>query len=178
VVLRGRPAPMRGTERVQGKLVEFFVHTEASFLAFVERDRLLRRSPLLHMCAHRLIIRNHDGQLARLQTLARDRWTAGPARLTDDELEDRRYRLTALLDDLADEADPADRAALAVAVFSEARSTAATSATRDTYSVCRTGVITTHSNPGHEGPRPATALTGLGGANVQRGIAPGGSERR
>jgi hypothetical protein len=134
VVLRGRPAPMRGTERVQGKLVEFFVHTEASFLAFVERERLLRRSPLLHMCAHRLIIRNHDGQLARLQTLARDRWTAGPARLTDDELEDRRYRLTALLDDLADEADPADRAALAVAVFSEARSTAATSATRDTYS--------------------------------------------
>jgi hypothetical protein len=119
VLLAGRPAPMRGTERIQGKLVEFFVHTEASFLAFVERERLLRRSPLLHMCAHGLIIRDHEGQLSRLQTLARDRWAAGPARLTDDELEDRRYRLTALLDDLADEADPADRAALAAAVFTD-----------------------------------------------------------
>jgi hypothetical protein len=50
---------------------------------------------------------------------ARDRWAAGPARLTDDELEDRRYRLTALLDDLADETNPADRAALAAAVFTD-----------------------------------------------------------
>jgi hypothetical protein len=37
----------------------------------------------------------------------------------DDELDDRRYRLTVMLDDLADEADPADRAALAAAVFTD-----------------------------------------------------------
>lgn len=119
VLLAGRPAPMRCTERVQGRLVEFFVHTEDSFVAFVDRERLLRRSPLLHMCAHGLVIRDDDGRLARLQDLARDRWAAGPARLTDDELDDRRYRLTALLDDLADETDPVDRAALAAAVFTD-----------------------------------------------------------
>lgn len=119
VLLAGRPAPMRSTERVQGQLVEFFVHTEASFVVFIDREHQLRRSPLLHMCAHGVIIRDRDGRLSRLQTLARDRWAAGPAKLTDDELEDRRYRLTALLDDLADETNPADRAALAAAVFTD-----------------------------------------------------------
>jgi hypothetical protein len=119
VLLSGRPAPMRSTERAQGRLVEFFVHTEESFVAFIDRERHLRRSPLLHMCAHGLIICDHDGRLARLQDLARDRWATGPAGLTDDELEDRRYRLTALLDDLADETNPADRAALAAAVFTD-----------------------------------------------------------
>ncbi|MGH3585426.1 MAG: hypothetical protein ACRDQ0_03795 [Pseudonocardia sp.] len=63
---------------------------------------------------------NVRGWFATTGSLARDRWAAGPARLTDDELEDRRYRLTALLDDLADETDPADVAALAAAVFADA----------------------------------------------------------
>jgi hypothetical protein len=119
VLLAGRPAPMRSTGRVQGRLVEFFVHTEDSFVVFIDREHRRRRSPLLHMCAHGLIIRDQDGRLAQLQDLARDRWAAGPARLTDDELEDRRYRLTALLDDLVDETNPVDRAALAAAVFTD-----------------------------------------------------------
>jgi hypothetical protein len=119
VLLPGHPAPMRRTERVRGRLVEFFVHTEESFVVFIDQEHQLRRSPLLHMCAHGLIIRDHDGRLARLQDLARDRWAAGPAGLTDDEVDDRRYRLTALLDDLADETDPADRAALAAALFTD-----------------------------------------------------------
>lgn len=119
VLLPGRPAPMRRTEHLQGRLVEFFVHSEESFVSFIDRERQLRRSPLLHMCAHGLIISDHDQRLARLQDLARDRWSAGPAPLTDDELDDRRYRLTALLDDLADEANPVDRAALAAAVFTD-----------------------------------------------------------
>lgn len=119
VLLPGPPAPMRSTEDVQGRLVEFFVHTEESLIDFIDRERRLRRSPLLHMCAHGLIISDHDQRLARLQDLARERWSAGPAPLVDDELDDRRYRLTAMLDDLADEADPADRAALAAAVFTD-----------------------------------------------------------
>jgi predicted nucleotidyltransferase len=119
VLLPGRPAPMRRTERVGGRLVEFFVHTEDSLVSFIDRERRLRRSPLLHMCAHGLIISDHDQRLARLRALARARWSAGPAPLTTDELDDRRYRLTAMLDDLADEADPAGRAALAAAVFTD-----------------------------------------------------------
>jgi hypothetical protein len=60
VLLVGRPAPMRSTERIKGRLVEFFVHTEASFLDFSDQEARRRRSPLLHMFAHGLIIKDHD----------------------------------------------------------------------------------------------------------------------
>lgn len=119
VLLAGPPAPMRSTADVQGQLVEFFVHTEQSLIEFIDRERRLRRSPLLHMCAHGLIISDHDQRLARLQDLARERWSAGPAPPVDGELDDRRYRLTAMLDDLVAETDPADRAAIAAAVFTD-----------------------------------------------------------
>ena len=76
ILLSGPPAPMRRTERVDGQLVEFFVHTEESYVGFVDREARQRRSPLLHM-----------------------------------------YRLTAVLDDLADERDPACLASLATAAF-------------------------------------------------------------
>jgi hypothetical protein len=36
VLLTGRPAPMRCTEHVRGQLVEFFVHTEDSFVSFID----------------------------------------------------------------------------------------------------------------------------------------------
>ncbi|MCD2197053.1 nucleotidyltransferase domain-containing protein [Actinomycetospora endophytica] len=117
VLLPGRPAPMRRTERIDGRVVEFFVHTEASFLGFVDREVPLRRSPLLHMGAHGLVIRDREGCMTRLRDLARARWSAGPPSLSDAELEDRRYRLTALLDDLADERDPVCLASLAAAAF-------------------------------------------------------------
>jgi predicted nucleotidyltransferase len=94
VLLPGPPAPMRRTERVDGQLVEFFIHTEDSFHAFVERERVQRRSPLLHMVAHGRIVGERDGRAARVQEAARALWNAGPAVLTHAEIEDRRYRLT------------------------------------------------------------------------------------
>lgn len=117
VLLPGRPAPMRRTERVDGQLVEFFVHTEESFVEFVDREIRQRRSPLLHMAAHGLVVLDLHGRMTGLRDLAGARWAAGPAELGDAEREDRRYRLTALLDDLADERDPACLAGLAAAAF-------------------------------------------------------------
>jgi hypothetical protein len=46
VLLPGRPAPMRSTEHVQGRLVEFFVHTEDSFVSFIDRERRRFRTSL------------------------------------------------------------------------------------------------------------------------------------
>lgn len=117
VILPGPPAPMRTTERHGGRLVEFFVHSEESLVAFLDRERRLRRSPLLDMVAFGSIAFDPEGRVARLQDLARRRWNAGPDRLGQAELEDRRYRLTGLLDDLADEPDPGERSAIAAAVF-------------------------------------------------------------
>jgi hypothetical protein len=97
VLLAGPPAPMRRTERVDGQLVEFFVHTESSFHAFVERERAQRRSPLLHMVAHGRIVGDHGGLATRVQEAARALWSAGPPVPAYAEIEARRYRLTALL---------------------------------------------------------------------------------
>lgn len=119
VLLPGPPAPLRRTERVHGRVVEFFVHTEASFVEFVDRETRLRRSPLLHMGAHGLVIRDRDGGMTRLHDLARARWAAGPAELSDAEIEDHRYRLTGLLDDLADEWRGTGVAGVATATFTE-----------------------------------------------------------
>lgn len=119
VLLPGRPAPMRATERYEGRLVELFVHTEDSLVAFLDRERGLRRSPLLHMTAFGAVVADTDGRVARLQGLARKRWNAGPEALGPREREDRRYRLTALLDDLADEPDPGERRVVAVTVFTD-----------------------------------------------------------
>jgi predicted nucleotidyltransferase len=119
VLTSGPPAPMRSTERVGGRLVEFFVHTEESFSRFVDREVPLRRSPLLHMAADGRVVRDRTGRTAHLQESARARWTAGPPPLHDAECEDRRYRLATLLDDLAEESGSAERAALAATVFTE-----------------------------------------------------------
>ncbi|WP_433800333.1 nucleotidyltransferase domain-containing protein [Actinomycetospora sp. CA-084318] len=119
VLLSGPPAPMRVTERLRGRPVEFFVHTEESLVDFLGRERRLRRSPLLHMLATGTIVSDPFGRIAPLQELARRRWEAGPDVVDAAELEDRRYRLTALLDDLADTPDPGERAAITASVFTD-----------------------------------------------------------
>lgn len=110
---------MRCTERHHGTLVEFFVHTKDSLRAFLDRERALRRSPLLHMIAWGHLVADTDERIALLQIDARLWWDSGPAPLETGELEDRRYRLTSLLDDLADERDEGERLAIAADVFAD-----------------------------------------------------------
>ncbi len=117
VLMAGPPAPMRRTDRIDHQLVEFFVHTEDSFHEFADRERVERRSPLVHMAAHSQIVTDVDGTAARVQSVGRELWDAGPQAMTDSEIEDRRYGLTSLLDDLADETEPAASAALAATVL-------------------------------------------------------------
>lgn len=119
VLLSGPPAPMRATERHRGRLVEFFVHTEQSLVGFLDREQQLRRSPLLHMLATGTVVSDPSGRIAPLQEFARRRWDSGPDVVDAAELEDRRYRLTALLDDLADAVDPGERAAITSVVFTD-----------------------------------------------------------
>jgi hypothetical protein len=95
---------------------ELFVHTEASWRDFVERETALRRSPLLHMCAEGVLVVD-DGLGGRMQAEARRRWEAGPAPLSAAEREDLRYALTDLIDDLGSVADPGELLAVGARVL-------------------------------------------------------------
>ncbi|MFG2716893.1 nucleotidyltransferase domain-containing protein [Streptomyces sp. NPDC048416] len=102
VVLLGEDAvPYRESFRYADWPVELFVHTEASWRGYVEREVTRRRSPLLFMCASGFLLFDHDGVGQRLGAYAKELVVAGPPAASAAELEDRRYSLTDLLDDLA-----------------------------------------------------------------------------
>ncbi|WP_237710734.1 nucleotidyltransferase domain-containing protein [Saccharopolyspora spinosa] len=106
VVLDGPPAPFRETLDHEGWLVEVFAHTRESFAAFVEREIAARRSPLLHMCGHGEVLLDRDGTGQRMGDDSRARLRAGPAPLSVEELENHRYLISDLLDDLTGCQDP------------------------------------------------------------------------
>jgi hypothetical protein len=109
VVLHGAPAPYRSSFRRHGWPVEMFVHTEETWHAFVDREVPQRRSPLLFMCADGLLLLDVDGTGERMADTCRRLVAAGPPPATVEEIEDRRYAITDLLDDLAACTDRSER---------------------------------------------------------------------
>ncbi|WP_329367645.1 nucleotidyltransferase domain-containing protein [Streptomyces sp. NBC_00669] len=109
VFLHGAPAPYRSSFRRHGWPVEMFVHTEETWHAFVDREVPQRRSPLLFMCADGLLLFDADGIGERIATASRKLAAAGPPPVTTQEIEDRRYAITDLLDDLDGSTDPGER---------------------------------------------------------------------
>ncbi|MEU9396433.1 nucleotidyltransferase domain-containing protein [Streptomyces sp. NPDC048324] len=114
VLLHGAPAPYRESFQHGDWPVELFVHTEETWHTFVEREVLKRRSPLLWMCADGLLLFDRDGAGERLTAEARKLAAAGPPAVTVEELEDCRYAITDLLDDLAGSTDQGERLFIAV----------------------------------------------------------------
>ncbi|UMP05048.1 nucleotidyltransferase domain-containing protein [Amycolatopsis sp. EV170708-02-1] len=121
VFLDGPPAPYRETIEHDGVPVELFCHTPESYEAFATQETASRRSPLLHMCGEGLVLLDRDGFGQRTQAEAQARLRAGPPPLSSTDLEDHRYLITDLLDDLDGADDPdelvfvADRLLIAVA---------------------------------------------------------------
>lgn len=109
VLLHGAPAPYRASLQHDDWPVELFVHTEASWHAYVDREVLKRRSPLLWMCADGLLLFDVDGLGARLAAEARKLAAAGPPAVSAEEIDDCRYAITDLLDDLAGCTDQGER---------------------------------------------------------------------
>ncbi|MDO0935160.1 nucleotidyltransferase domain-containing protein [Streptomyces sp. DG2A-72] len=109
VLLHGAPAPCRASFRHDDWPVELFVHTEATWHTYVEREVRKRRSPLLWMCADGLLLFDTDGVGARLAAEAQRLAAAGPPTVPAEEIEDRRYAITDLLDDLSGSADQGER---------------------------------------------------------------------
>ncbi|GAA4035398.1 nucleotidyltransferase domain-containing protein [Allokutzneria multivorans] len=103
------PPPFRVTAEHDGWPVELFAHTRETFVSFVDREIAQRGSPLLHMCAKGTLLFDHSGIGEWACSTSRERFDAGPPPLTPVELEDARYRVTDLLDDLAGATDPDER---------------------------------------------------------------------
>ncbi|MEH0424513.1 nucleotidyltransferase domain-containing protein [Streptomyces sp. B21-083] len=114
VLLYGAPAPYRASFRHDDWPVELFVHTEASWYDYVEREVRKRRSPLLWMCADGLLLLDTDGVGARLAAEARKLATAGPPTVSVEEIDDLRYGMTDLLDDLSGSAAQGERLFIAI----------------------------------------------------------------
>jgi hypothetical protein len=109
VVLHGAPAPYRSSFRRHGWPVEMFVHTEDSWHAFVDREVPKRHSPLLFMCADGVLLFDVDGVGERIAAASRRLAAAGPPPAPTEEIDDRRYAITDLLDDLAGSTDHGER---------------------------------------------------------------------
>jgi hypothetical protein len=109
VLLHGAPAPYRLSVHERGWPVELLVHTEESWHAFVEREVRNRKSPLMWMCANGVLLIDRDGVGARVSAHAKSLAAAGPPPMPAEEIDDRRYALTDLLDDLVGCTDPGER---------------------------------------------------------------------
>lgn len=107
VVLDGPPAPFRETTTYRGWVVEIFCQTEESFWHFVDLDLRSRRSPMLAMALGTILLPHPLGD--QLQQQSRLRHDAGPPPLTQAQLEDARYAISDLLDDLAGATDEDER---------------------------------------------------------------------
>lgn len=109
VLLHGAPAPYRASFEYADWPVEMFVHTEATWHSYVERELPSRHSPLLWMCADGLLLFDADGLGARIAAAAQRFVAAGPPPVPDEEIGDRRYAITDLLDDLTANTEPNER---------------------------------------------------------------------
>ncbi|WP_333769930.1 nucleotidyltransferase domain-containing protein [Streptomyces sp. IBSBF 2435] len=109
ILLHGAPAPYRLSVHELSWPVELLVHTEESWHAFVEREISNRRSPLMWMCTNGVLLFDRDGVGARISSHAKSLAAAGPPTVPVEEIEDRRYALTDLLDDLAGCTDQGER---------------------------------------------------------------------
>ncbi|GLU49478.1 nucleotidyltransferase domain-containing protein [Nocardiopsis ansamitocini] len=113
VILTGPPAPYRESLVHREWPVEVFAHTEASWHSAARREAASRCSPLLSMCATGELLIDVEGTGASIARQARARLAAGPSPATPGELEDARYALTDLVDDLTGCTDTDERGFIA-----------------------------------------------------------------
>nr|WSX50503.1 nucleotidyltransferase domain-containing protein [Streptomyces sp. NBC_00974] len=110
----------RETLRVEGRVVEFFVHTPAGLAELFAADVTARRAVLQSMYATGLVLVDRDGEAGRARAMAEADLRQGPPALDPETVETKRYGLTDALDDLGDAEDPVERLAVAGVVLAGA----------------------------------------------------------
>ena len=92
--------PYRETFRFEDTVVESFIHTKQSCLEWFERDLQRRKPSLQHMMLEGIELKEKTKTVAFLKEEARRQLEAGPRPLSKNEIENYRYFITDMLDDL------------------------------------------------------------------------------
>lgn len=103
-----------------GWLTELFVMSPDSFNYFCTTEIAQRRSPLLHMCAHGVVLFSNDDIAETRQRQARSLWAQGPPALGPEERDELRYRLSDLLDDYEGAHDDAELTFIVASLIEDA----------------------------------------------------------
>ena len=117
VVLTADDPVHRRSLLYSGWPVELFVHTDASMHKYFASDIARRQPSLPRMVGEALLLRDQDGAGHRWGQTARQVLSDGPAPLTQAELDDARYTITDLIDDLAGNPPPTETAAIAALLW-------------------------------------------------------------
>jgi hypothetical protein len=119
VIIDGPPAPYRESMRWRDWPVEVFVQNVSTIGVWFAKDTARRRPTLARMCADGAILTDADGTAEAVRDQARATLAAGPPPLPQAELDQHRYGLTDLLDDLAGSTDPGETLIICWHVFVE-----------------------------------------------------------
>ena len=119
VVVQGSDSAetFRETLRRDGRLVELFAHTDATYRVFWDADVASRRCTMPEMYASGIILVSRNSFAEVRQAEAARLVEAGPPPLEPEAVETLRYLLTDALDDLTDLTDPFEIAACAAGVL-------------------------------------------------------------
>ena len=112
------PAAWRDTFKVDGQTVELFGHDARTFEYFCRMvDRPGGRMPLAMMVMEGASVLGENAGHAALRALAARLYAEGPAPLAADALASRRYEITTLLEDLADNTAADETLAIAARLY-------------------------------------------------------------
>jgi predicted nucleotidyltransferase len=98
-IVEGGDAPFRESFFSEGWPIEAFVHTRESLRRYFRTDAETRTPSLPTMCLEGAVICDIAGIAESIQMEARTLLAAGPPPLSPEEIDDRRYSVTDLLDD-------------------------------------------------------------------------------
>ncbi len=88
--------------------IEVFLYGKNSFQIFFESDCMLGIPYLPRMCADGVILKDTDGSAKRIKEEAKSRLAEGPPAWTQSQMDNARYLITELLDDLEGSEDGAE----------------------------------------------------------------------
>lgn len=106
------------TVRFEGWLVEAFAHSRTSLIGWFDQESAQRCPVIANIWADGLTLRD-EGPLSEIRSIAGTSLEAGPSVLTPGELDERRYQLSAALDDLTGSTSPAELYATELDVFQQ-----------------------------------------------------------